>query len=190
MSARRPLMQLQDLKVWFPIYGGVFRHKVATVRAVDGVSLDVERGEVLGLVGESGSGKTTLGRAMINLHKAITHDVELDGSVLSHSDEGIVDVNGLATREMRPLRSEIQMIFQDPFSSLNPRMTVSQVIEGPMRIHTDLSQDQRAQRTAELLERVGLQPAYAGRYPHEFSGGQRQRIGIARAGHAPQADHR
>jgi len=181
MSARRPLMQLQDLKVWFPIYGGVFRHKVATVRAVDGVSLDVERGEVLGLVGESGSGKTTLGRAMINLHKAITHDVELDGSVLFHSDEGIVDVNGLATREMRPLRSEIQMIFQDPFSSLNPRMTVSQVIEGPMRIHTDLSKDLRTQRTAELLERVGLQPAYASRYPHEFSGGQRQRIGIARA---------
>ena len=181
MSGREPLMQLEDLRVWFPIYGGVLRHQVATVKAVDGVTLDVERGEVLGLVGESGSGKTTLGRAMINLHRAITPDAELGGRALFHSEQGVVDVHGLATKAMRPLRAEIQMIFQDPFSSLNPRMTVQQIIEGPMRIHTDLDRAARAKRTEELLDRVGLQPAYAGRYPHEFSGGQRQRIGIARA---------
>jgi len=176
------LVEVRGLKVWFPVYGGVLRHKVGTVRAVDGVDFDLYRGEVLGLVGESGSGKTTVGRAIINLHKPMYPDVELDGEVLFHSTKhGSVDLNGLPRKQMHPYRADVQMIFQDPFSSLNPRMTVQQIIEGPLRIHTRLGAAERKERVLELLDRVGLQPQYSERYPHEFSGGQRQRIGIARA---------
>jgi len=181
MKDGEPLLRIRDLGVHFPVYGGVLRHKVGLVKAVDGISLELSQGEVLGLVGESGSGKTTVGRAIANLHRSMFPDVELSGSIEFRSDEGWVDVNGLARRRMRPLRAEIQMIFQDPFSSLNPRMTVQQIVEGPMRLHTQLDARGRKQRVLELLDRVGLQPEYAGRYPHEFSGGQRQRIGIARA---------
>ena len=183
--SERPLLEVKDLKVWFPVYGGVLRHKVGTVKAVDGVSFTLRKGEVLGLVGESGSGKTTVGRAIINLHRPMYPDVELDGEVLlyPHSREDLApkNLNGLARHEMRPYRADVQMIFQDPFSSLNPRMTVQQIVEGPMKIHTKLTANERKERVLELLERVGLQPQYAERYPHEFSGGQRQRIGIARA---------
>ena len=175
------LLEVQDLKVHFPVYGGVLRHKVGTVKAVDGVTFELRRGEVLGLVGESGSGKTTVGRAIANLHRTTTPDVELSGRIRFHSRRGPVDVNGLGRRQMKPFRAEIQMIFQDPYSSLNPRMTVQGIIEGPLRIHTTLTAAERRRHVEELLDRVGLQPAYAGRYPHEFSGGQRQRIGIARA---------
>ncbi len=186
MSAtEKPLLEVKDLKVWFPVYGGVLRHKVGTVKAVDGVSFTLKQGEILGLVGESGSGKTTVGRAVINLHKPMYPDVELSGEVLlhprKHAELEPKNLNGLARGEMRPYRADVQMIFQDPFSSLNPRMTVQQIIESPMKIHTQLSKPERKQRVLELLERVGLQPQYAERYPHEFSGGQRQRIGIARA---------
>ena len=177
-----PLLEIKDLHVHFPIYGGILRHKVATVKAVDGVSMKIHRGETVGLVGESGSGKTTVGRAIINLHKAMSPDVELSGEVLFDTKDGQIDVNGLARREMLPHRSDIQMIFQDPFSSLNPRMTVQQIIEGPLIIHEpDMTSEQRRDVVAKLLDRVGLQPKYAARYPHEFSGGQRQRIGIARS---------
>ena len=176
------LLEIKDLHVHFPIYGGILRHKVATVKAVDGVSMKINRGETVGLVGESGSGKTTVGRAIINLHKAMSPDVELGGEVIYHTPNGDVDLNGLHREAMLPHRADVQMIFQDPFSSLNPRMTVQQIIEGPLVIHKpEMSAEERRETVAELLDRVGLQPKYAARYPHEFSGGQRQRIGIARS---------
>ena len=177
-----PILTLENLHVHFPVYGGILRHKVAEVRAVDGVSLEVLPGETIGLVGESGSGKTTVGRAVVNLLRATTPDVHLSGSILYRSAAGrIVDLNGLSRGEMNPYRSEIQMVFQDPFSSLNPRMTVEQIVGGPLKLHTDLDRRARRVRVAELLEKVGLQRGYAARYPHEFSGGQRQRIGLARS---------
>ena len=177
-----PLLQLEDLSVHFPVHGGVLRRRVGAVKAVDGVSLAIHRGETIGLVGESGSGKTTVGRAIVNLHRAMTPDVELSGHVWFESRLGRVDVNGLGRAEMLPHRAELAMIFQDPFSSLNPRMTVEQIVGGPLEIHEpQLSAADRKARVLQLLERVGLQPQYAARYPHEFSGGQRQRIGIARS---------
>ena len=176
-----PLLSVRNLRVSFPVFGGVLRRRVAEVRAVDGVSFDVYPGEILGLVGESGSGKTTVGRAMMNIIRFMSPEATLEGEILLHTEQGPVNLNGLGRRAMHPLRSEIAMIFQDPYASLNPRMTVRQIIEGPLKIHTRLSADERRARVEELLERVGLQPDYAGRYPHEFSGGQRQRIGIARA---------
>lgn len=179
MSA--PLLEVDGLHVHFPIYGGVFRHQVATVRAVDGVSFDVHRGEVLGLVGESGSGKTTVGRAIVNLHRATSPGVMLSGQIRLNVDGDVVDVNGIGRGAMRPLRAHVQMIFQDPYSSLNPRMTVADIVGGPLKIHTDLTKAGRRERVADLIVRVGLSPDHAERYPHEFSGGQRQRIGIARA---------
>ena len=177
-----PLLQLEDLSVHFPVHGGVLRRRVGAVKAVDGVSLAIHRGETIGLVGESGSGKTTVGRAIVNLHRAMTPDVELSGHVWFESRSGRVDVNGLGRAEMLPHRAELAMIFQDPFSSLNPRMTGEQIVGGPLEIHEPqlLAADRKA-RVLQLLERVGLQPQYAARYPHEFSGGQRQRIGIARS---------
>ena len=177
-----PLLEINDLSVHFPIYGGVLRHKVATVKAVDGISMDILPGETVGLVGESGSGKTTVGRAISNLHKAMSPEVELGGHIWFDGPSGRVDVNGLSRKAMLPLRSEIQMIFQDPFSSLNPRMTVQQIVEGPLLVHQpEMQKAERHDFVADLLDRVGLQPKYAERYPHEFSGGQRQRIGIARS---------
>jgi oligopeptide/dipeptide ABC transporter ATP-binding protein len=176
-----PLLEVRDLHVHFPVYGGVLRHQVATVRAVDGVSFDVGKGEVLGLVGESGSGKTTVGRAVVNLHRATTPGVKLSGAVRLHHDGQVVDVNGLGRRAMLPWRAHVQMIFQDPYSSLNPRLTVAEIVGGPLRLHSSLTRAQRAQRVVELLDKVGMQADHATRYPHEFSGGQRQRIGIARA---------
>lgn len=176
-----PLLSVRDLSVSFPVFGGVLRHKVAEVRAVDGVSFDLHPGEVLGLVGESGSGKTTVGRAIMNIIRFMSPEATLGGQVLFNTEQGQVDLNGLRRRAMRPHRSEIAMIFQDPYSSLNPRMTVHQIVEGPLAIHTSLTRHERKQQVLDLLDRVGLQPDYAGRYPHEFSGGQRQRIGIARA---------
>lgn len=175
------LLEVRNLSVRFPIYGGVLRRKINEVRAVDGVSFHLNQGEVLGLVGESGSGKTTIGRAMINLLKFTTPGVLLDGKIQFHGEGQTANLNGLGRREMLPYRAKVQMIFQDPFSSLNPRMSVQQIIEGPLRIHTQLNAQERKEKVAQLLDRVGLQPEYAGRFPHEFSGGQRQRIGIARA---------
>jgi oligopeptide transport system ATP-binding protein len=175
------LLEVEDLHVHFPVYGGVLRHVVGWVKAVDGVSFRLRAGETLGLVGESGSGKTTVGRAILNLLRPTTPGVRLSGRVLFRSRQGVLDLNGLDRRTMHAVRAEISMIFQDPYSSLNPRMTVEQIVGGPLRIHADLSREERRRRVLELLDRVGLQPQYASRYPHEFSGGQRQRIGIARA---------
>ncbi len=176
-----PLLEARNLEVHFPVYGGILRHVVGRVKAVDGISFDLAAGETLGLVGESGSGKTTVGRAIINLHRPMYRDVHLGGQLLFRAKGGVVDVNDLGRAAMHPVRAEISMIFQDPFSSLNPRMTVEQIVGGPLKIHTTLGKAEIRDKVLGLLDRVGLQPQYASRYPHEFSGGQRQRIGIARA---------
>lgn len=176
------LLEVRDLKVYFPVFGGVFQRKVAEVKAVDGVSFTVLAGETLGLVGESGCGKTTVGRAIINVLSHVSPDVIIDGEVILHSSNGPVDLVKLSKKEMLPYRSELQMIFQDPYSSLNPRLSVMQIIAEPLEIHKpEMGKKEREERVQWLLEKVGLQPEYAMRFPHEFSGGQRQRIGIARA---------
>lgn len=176
------LLEIKNLNVRYPVWGGLFRRKVAEVRAVDGVSLSINKGETLGLVGESGCGKTTLAKAVINILRPTTPGVAIDGEILFHASNGkVIDLAKLRSREMRPLRSDVQMIFQDPFSSLNPRMTIGEIIEGPLRLHTNDKRRDRRKRVEWLLERCGLQTEYAQRYPHEFSGGQRQRVGIARA---------
>ena len=175
------LLEIQNLMVRFPVTGGVFARKIAEVRAVDGVSFELQQGETLGLVGESGCGKSTVGRAIINILKFMSHGVEISGKVLYHHASGAVDLASLNRREMRPFRADLQMIFQDPYSSLNPRMTVTQIVEEPLKIHSKDSSAERKEKVALLLNKVGLSTEQASRYPHEFSGGQRQRIGIARA---------
>jgi oligopeptide/dipeptide ABC transporter ATP-binding protein len=175
------ILDVQDLHVRFPVYGGVIPRRTGEVRAVEGVSLSLGRGETVGLVGESGCGKTTVGRAIVNILKAMNYRVEVSGRVEYHQDNRVVDLATLSRRAMRPYRADLQMVFQDPYSSLNPRMAVGRIIEEPLRIHTRESARARRARVAWLLEKVGLSPAHASRYPHEFSGGQRQRIGLARA---------
>lgn len=166
------LVEVKDLRVWFPVLGGVLRRKVDDVKAVDGVSFTVEAGKTVGLVGESGSGKTTVGRALMKLLKATSGTVTFDGK----------DILPMSERQFRPLRSEMQMIFQDPFGSLNPRMTCGAIIGEALEIHFQkMNATERRDRVEQLLNQVGLKPEMARRYPHEFSGGQRQRIGIARA---------
>ena len=159
------------LKMHFPVRGGVFSRVKGYVRAVDGVDLAVRRGKTLGLVGESGSGKTTVGRILLRLLAPTAGSVVFDGQ----------DVFALRGRPMRRLRRRMQIIFQDPVGSLNPRMTVGSIVGEPLGVHSIVPRRRRRQRVGELLERVGLEPAHVRRYPHEFSGGQRQRIGIARA---------
>ncbi len=175
------LLEVRNLSVHFPIWGGVLRHKIAEVRAVDNISFKLHKEETLGLVGESGCGKTTTAKAICHILKDISPGVILKGEIIFHSDKGPINLLSLHRKEMRPFRDEIQMIFQDPFSSLNPRMTVSEIIQRPLKIHTKMTRKERRHRVMDLLEKVGLQSEYALRYPHEFSGGQRQRIGIARA---------
>lgn len=176
-----PLLEVRNLVVRFPIWGGVLRHKVGEVRAVDNVSFKVNRGETLGLVGESGCGKTTIAKAICHILRETSPGVHVEGEILFHTPRGAIDLLGLSRRQMRSHREEIQMIFQDPFSSLNPRMTVREIVERPLKVHTQRTSQERRNTVDSLLERVGLRPEYALRYPHEFSGGQRQRIGIARA---------
>ena len=166
------LLEVNNLKVAFPVRGGLLRRKVGETRAVDGVSFKVEAGKTVGLVGESGSGKTTVGRALLNLIPATGGSVRFEGA----------DILGMPEARFRPLRRKMQMIFQDPFGSLNPRLTIGATLSEPLEIHfPKLSASDRRERVAELLRKVGLDPAMTARYPHEFSGGQRQRIGIARA---------
>ena len=165
------LVSVRGLKKHFPVTKGVFRRKVGAVRAVDGVSFDIRRGETLGLVGESGSGKSTIGRTMLQLEKATEGSVVFDG----------IELVGLAAGALRRTRPRMQMVFQDPHASLNPRMTVSSIVGEPLLEHGKSSSRERQERVEELLGLVGLDPTHANRYPHEFSGGQRQRIGIARA---------
>ncbi len=165
------LLKVDDLKVHFPVRGGVLRRRIGSVRAVDGVSLDIAPGETLGLVGESGCGKSTLGKAIVRLVKPTAGRVEFDGR----------DLTRMTQARLRPLRREVQMVFQDPVESLNARLSVREVIEEPLIIHGIGSRAERRRKVAELLDRVGLPASGAERYPFEFSGGQRQRIGIARA---------
>jgi oligopeptide/dipeptide ABC transporter ATP-binding protein len=181
MATSDVVLDVHDLHVRFPVYGGVIPRKTGEVRAVEGVSLSLNRGETIGLVGESGCGKTTVGRAIVNILKAMNYRVEVSGRVEYHRDHRVVDLAALSRRAMRPYRADLQMVFQDPYSSLNPRMSVGRIIDEPLRIHTRETARARRARVAWLLEKVGLSPAHAARYPHEFSGGQRQRIGLARA---------
>lgn len=165
------LLNVENLKVHFPIRKGLFSKTVGYVYAVDGVSFDLSRGETIGLVGESGCGKTTTGLAVLRLIEPTGGKVSFQGVDISQRDKS----------QLRSLKREMQIIFQDPYSSLNPRLTVNQIISDPMEIHGVYPGKERAERVAYLLEKVGLTPEHGRRYPHEFSGGQRQRIGIARA---------
>lgn len=165
------LLQVEDLKMHFPIYRGVFQRQVGAVHAVDGISFDVRRGETLGLVGESGCGKSTTGRTILQLYKPTAGQVHFNG----------VDLVSLKGEELRVMRRKMQMIFQDPYASLNPRMTVADIVGEPLMVHNAATGNEIHERVEHLLEVVGLNPAFASRYPHEFSGGQRQRIGVARA---------
>jgi peptide/nickel transport system ATP-binding protein/oligopeptide transport system ATP-binding protein len=167
-----PLVSVRHLRTWFPVFGGVFRRRTGEIKAVDDVSFDIEPGQTVGLVGESGSGKTTVGRTLLKLTPATSGEVFYDGR----------DILPMSEAEFRPLRKDMQMIFQDPFGSLNPRMTIGAILAEPLEIHfPQMTKDDRRARVAELLRLVGLPADAMGRYPHEFSGGQRQRIGIARA---------
>jgi oligopeptide/dipeptide ABC transporter ATP-binding protein len=165
------LLQVEGLKVYFPITSGVLRRRTGWVRAVDGVTFAIERGETLGLVGESGSGKTTIGRTIVRVTSPLEGSVKLDGE----------DLLALKGEALRRRRRRFQMVFQDPYSSLDPRQTVGDILAEPLRVHGLASGRARTERVAELLTLVGLDPVFVERYPHEFSGGQRQRIGIARA---------
>jgi oligopeptide/dipeptide ABC transporter ATP-binding protein len=166
------LFEIRDLKKHFPLTKGLLiRKQVGAVRAVDGVSFEVKRGETLGLVGESGCGKSTLGRLVLRLDEPTGGEIIFEGIDLAHLDRGA----------LMAVRKRLQVIFQDPYSSLNPRMTCGQIIAEPMRVHEILPKEQIADRVSELLQLVGLFPYMADRYPHELSGGQRQRVGIARA---------
>ena len=171
-SSAMPLLEVHNLQTWFPVLGGVMRRKVGDIRAVDDVSFTIEPGCTVGLVGESGSGKTTVGRTILKLIPSTSGRVLYKGS----------DILPLSEREFRPLRREMQMIFQDPFGSLNPRFTIGEIVGEALEIHfSKMNRSDRASRVADLLLLVGLKADMMRRYPHEFSGGQRQRIGIARA---------
>jgi len=165
------LIQIEGLKKYFPIHKGFLGRRKEHVKAVDGVSFDIKRGETFGLVGESGCGKTTLGRTLVRLYEPTS------GQVLYHG----TDITKLPPKEFKHYKKLIQMVFQDPYASLNTRMSIKEIIKEPLKVHYDLSDKSMDERVIELLEMVGLNREHATRYPHEFSGGQRQRIGIARA---------
>ncbi len=166
------LLEVYNLKVHFPVMSGLLRRVHDSIRAVDGVTFKVNRGTTVGLVGESGSGKTTIGRSLVKLAPVTEGNFYYDGE----------EISSMSVKAFFPYRKKIQMIFQDPYNSLNPRLTIYQIISEPMEIHfADWDKSRKRKRVEELLDRVGLEPAHIDRYPHEFSGGQRQRIGIARA---------
>ena len=170
-SLSAPLVEVRNLVKHFPITGGVFLRKVASVKAVDGVDLTIRRGETVGLVGESGCGKSTLGRLILRLEEPTSGEILFQGE----------SVLGYDSKKMRTLRKEMQIIFQDPFSSLNPRKNVAHIVGEPLYVHGMKNRRRREARVLELLEVVGLKREHMRRYPHQFSGGQRQRIGVARA---------
>ncbi|NJS38131.1 MAG: ATP-binding cassette domain-containing protein [Rhodobacteraceae bacterium] len=171
LLAGGPLVQVDGLKMHFPIYSGILRRHTGDVKAVDGVSFSINAGETLGLVGESGCGKSTVGRALLRLYEPTAGRVVIDGE----------DVASLSPEDLRKKRPAMQMVFQDPQASLNPRMTLSRIISEPLDEHTDWAEAKKLARVHELMDAVGLNRRFDNRFPHEFSGGQRQRIGIARA---------
>ncbi len=171
MSTANPLLRVRDLKQYFPIYKGVFGRLAGYVCAVDGVSFAISAGETLGLVGESGCGKSTLGRTLMRLLSPTAGSIELDGH----------DITRMKNRELRPIRKRMQIIFQDPFSSLDPRMKAGEIVGELLSVHESSSRQERKRKVVELFDRVGLRTEQMENYPHEFSGGQRQRLGIARA---------
>lgn len=171
MTDKRPLVEVRDLKMHFPITGGLLRRQVGAIKAVDGISFDIQEGETLGMVGESGCGKSTAGRAVLRLYEATAGSIRIDGE----------DIARLSPEKLRRKRPTMQMVFQDPQASLNPRMTVASIIGEPLDEHTNWDSRRKLARIYELMDAVGLNRDFANRYPHAFSGGQRQRIGIARA---------
>jgi oligopeptide transport system ATP-binding protein len=167
------ILEVNNLRMYFPITEGIMiQRKVADVKAVDGITFSMHRGETLGLVGESGCGKTTTGRCILQLEKQTAGDIVFNGK----------NVSDLSRQDMLQFRQKVQVIFQDPYSSLNPRMKIGEIIGEPMRVHKIIEdKEQRNRRVAELLSLCGLSPQFSDRYPHEMSGGQRQRVGVARA---------
>ena len=181
MADSKSILKIKNLSVDFPIFGGLLQKKVDAVHAVKNVTMDLFKGETLGIVGESGSGKSTLGNAILNVLKLTAPDVEINGGISLIMEQDEIELLGLNKRSMKEYRKYIQMIFQDPYSSLNPRMIVKDIIKEPLNINTALSNVEKNEKVDWLLEKVGLSKEQSNRYPHEFSGGQRQRIGIARA---------
>ena len=177
----RNILKIKNLNVEFPIFGGILQREVSAIHAVRDFNLDIKEGKTIGIVGESGSGKSTLGKAILNVLKFTAPDVRVNGEIQFRYKNKFIDIlsqNDKKTLELRPF---IQMIFQDPFSSLNPRMLVKNIIQEPLDIHTQMSGKEKEEKVFWLLNKVGLSEEQATRYPHEFSGGQRQRIGIARS---------
>ncbi len=170
-NGKQKMVEVRGLRMWFPIMRGVLQRHVADVKAVDGLDFDVYKGETLGLVGESGCGKSTTGRAILQLYKPTAGEVLFEGT----------DLVKMKGEDLRKMRRRMQMIFQDPYASLNPRMTVGSIVAEPLEVHNMGTKAEQLERVRELLKVVGLNPYFINRYPHEFSGGQRQRIGVARA---------
>jgi len=183
LSSDNIILEVKNLKKYYPVIKGFLKREVAYVKAVDGVDLFIKEGETLGLVGESGCGKTTLGRAVLQLVKPTAGEILFRYKKDNGSDDQqeVVNVTNATREELRKLRRYMQIVFQDPFSSLDPRMTIGTIVEEPLVIHKIGNKSEREDRVRQLLISVGLSPDHVGRYPHEFSGGQRQRIGIARS---------
>tara|TARA_B100000902_G_C27308703_1_gene917086 strand:- start:389 stop:1261 length:873 start_codon:yes stop_codon:yes gene_type:complete len=181
MSKSDNILEIKNLNVEFPLFGGIFQREVNAVHAVKNLSLEVKSGRTIGIVGESGSGKSTLGKAILNVLKLTAPDVRVSGKINYKRDGSFIDILAQDAKTTLELRPFIQMIFQDPFSSLNPRMLVGDIIKEPLDIHTNLSSKEKDEKLYWLLDKVGLSKEQASRYPHEFSGGQRQRVGIARS---------
>ena len=177
----KPILKIKNLNVEYPLFGGILQREVNCVHAVKNLSIDIPEGKTVGIVGESGSGKSTLGKAILNVLSLTAPDVRINGEVLLYEDGEYIDIMSLSKKELINYRPKMQMIFQDPFSSLNPRMIVKDIIREPLDIHTSLTKNEKDEKVRWLLNKVGLSLEQEMRYPHEFSGGQRQRIGIARA---------
>ena len=181
MKTTDHILDIKNLNVEFPLFSGIIQRETSCVHAVKNLSLKIPQGETIAIVGESGSGKSTLGKAIINVLKLTAPDVRVSGEILLNNNGLYKDLMSLNKKDMTSLRSNIQMIFQDPFSSLNPRMIVKDIIKEPLDLHTSLNINEKNEKVNWLLEKVGLSKEQSTRYPHEFSGGQRQRIGIARS---------
>ena len=175
------ILKIKNLNVEFPLFGGILQREISRVHAVKNLSVDIKQGKTIGIVGESGSGKSTLGKAILNVLKLTAPDVRVSGEVLLKEENDYTNILSLSKNELLKYRPQMQMIFQDPFSSLNPRMIVKDIIKEPLDIHSSLTNNEKSDKVDHLLEKVGLSKEQSTRYPHEFSGGQRQRIGIARA---------